>query len=192
MPRATELWSRPHGPQKRLYSRSVIELWELGSMKISLNIYKWCHIDSRHDFKVFLIIITVLIQQNRMIAVKEFSVLPPQFEEWVLRFGTAVLHVHHVVCPWHGGHGSHFAAHHVWGLQAGWEEEGRVKRLQANKVIWFTPATINLWLCACKTACSLVTRLHFSHPPEKWVWSTAYSIFVQVCRNVVAHCSFLI
>ena len=68
-------------------------------MKISLNIYKWCHIDSRHDFKVFIIIITVLIQQNRMIAVKEFSVLPPQFEEWVLRFGTAVLHVHHVVCP---------------------------------------------------------------------------------------------
>ena len=34
-----------------------------------------------------------------MIAVKEFSVLPPQFEEWVLRFGTAVFHVHHVVCP---------------------------------------------------------------------------------------------
>ena len=33
---------------------------------------------------------------------------------------------------------------------------------------------------------SLVSRLHFSHLPEKWVWSTAYSIFVQVRRNVGA------
>ena len=30
---------------------------------------------------------------------------------------------------------------------------------------------------------SLVPRPHFSRPPEKWVWSTAYSIFVQVRRN---------
>ena len=33
---------------------------------------------------------------------------------------------------------------------------------------------------------SLVSRPHFSRPPEKWVWSTAYSIFVQVRRNVGA------
>ena len=33
---------------------------------------------------------------------------------------------------------------------------------------------------------SLVPRPHFSRPPEKWVWSTAYSIFVQVRRNVGA------
>ena len=30
---------------------------------------------------------------------------------------------------------------------------------------------------------SLVPRPHFVCPPEKWVWSTAYSILVQVCRN---------
>jgi len=33
---------------------------------------------------------------------------------------------------------------------------------------------------------SLVSRPHFSRPLEKWVWSTAYSIFVQVRRNVGA------
>ena len=33
---------------------------------------------------------------------------------------------------------------------------------------------------------SLISRPHFSRPPEKWVWSTAYSIFVQVRRNVGA------
>ena len=38
---------------------------------------------------------------------------------------------------------------------------------------------------------SLVSRPHFLCPPEKWVWSTAYSIFVQVA-GMLAHCSFLI
>ena len=33
---------------------------------------------------------------------------------------------------------------------------------------------------------SLVSRPHFSRPLEKWVRSTAYSIFVQVRRNVGA------
>ena len=33
---------------------------------------------------------------------------------------------------------------------------------------------------------SLVSRPHFSRPSEKWVWSTAYSIFVQVRWNVGA------
>ena len=30
---------------------------------------------------------------------------------------------------------------------------------------------------------SLVSRLHFLHPPEKWVWSTAYSIFIQMHQH---------
>ena len=33
---------------------------------------------------------------------------------------------------------------------------------------------------------SLILRPHFSHPPEEWVLSTAYSIFVQACRNAGA------
>ena len=40
------------------------------------------------------------------------------------------------------------------------------------------------WECTYHS--SLVSRPHFSRPPEKWVWSTAYSIFVQVRRNVGA------
>ena len=36
------------------------------------------------------------------------------------------------------------------------------------------------------TGFSVVPRQHFTHPLEKWVWSTAYSIFVQVCRNAGA------
>ena len=31
---------------------------------------------------------------------------------------------------------------------------------------------------------SLVSRPHFSRPPEKWVRSTSYSIFAEVRRNV--------
>jgi len=44
---------------------------------------------------------------------------------------------------------------------------------------YLEPTQLCMWL-------SLVPRSHFSNPPEKWVWSTAYSIFVQVCRNAGA------
>ena len=41
-------------------------------------------------------------------------------------------------------------------------------------------------ICSSSVCTSLVSRPHFSRLPEKWVWSTAYSIFVQVRRNVGA------
>ena len=37
-------------------------------------------------------------------------------------------------------------------------------------------------LCVLSSG-SLIPRPHFAHPPKKWVWSTAYFIFVQVHRN---------